>query len=231
MRKSPTAVSQSPPWQDQSLAANGQAVCENFRRWFDGSVVCDEAGEPLRLFHGTSSSFDVFAPSRGGEFGPGIYLTSSPQEASGYVGTNATRGNAGENIVPVYARIERPFVVRESAQEFWRRFGREGASDADAVQQARLCGHDGIIFDRPVQKWVDGQGVVDTGERQKHFVVFEASQLKSCIGNSGLYLRGSDSLSDLEHDQKLRKALHARTLAMSGQAQLANLAKTVGANG
>lgn len=217
MRRTPHTC---PPWLDESLAANGRPILENFQQWFGQSMVVDAKGEPMRLFHGTASDFDVFAPSRSGEFGPGIYLTSSTSEANGYVGTNAARGDAGMNIVPVYARIEHPFTVRESPKEFWDRFGGEaegkGLSDAQVVERARLAGHDGIIFDRPVQKWVDGRGAVDTGERQKHFVVFDAAQLKSSIGNSGLYLRDSDSLSDLQDECQLRRALQARALGWSG---------------
>ena len=41
-----------------------------FREWFGNSKVVDESGKPLVVYHGTSGDFDVFRPSRMGEFGP-----------------------------------------------------------------------------------------------------------------------------------------------------------------
>ncbi len=48
-----------------------------FKKWFGGSKVVDEAGEPLVVYHGTQSGdFD--------EFLPGSYFTTDPSEASAY---------------------------------------------------------------------------------------------------------------------------------------------------
>ena len=97
------------------------------------------------VYHGTASDFEAFIPSRTGEFGPGVYLTDSPNEASSYTPTNERGANAGKNVIPLYAAIKNPFVVKDSPEEFWERFG--GETDDQAVRNAIEAGFDGIIFE------------------------------------------------------------------------------------
>jgi hypothetical protein len=60
----------------------------NFRAWFGDSKVVDADGKPLRLYHGTTGSFDSFdlgrAGSVGENFGRAIFLTSDPGVAASY---------------------------------------------------------------------------------------------------------------------------------------------------
>ena len=58
---------------------------ENFSRWFKNSVVRDEDGNPLVVYHGTMNNFSVFNPNGGNietYLGSGIYITSSSADAS-----------------------------------------------------------------------------------------------------------------------------------------------------
>jgi len=67
----------------------GEAA-ENFKRWFGDSKVVDEAGDPLRVFHGTDAVIDAFDPKMRGtatnaESGrQGFWFTDRPDVASNY---------------------------------------------------------------------------------------------------------------------------------------------------
>ena len=93
-----------------------------FKSWFGRSTVVDKQGAPQVLYHGTTADISTFsnedAPSRGGIL---TFLTTSKKFASDY----ATEGE-GANILPVYARIERPFDFRKdwkSALDFYYETG------------------------------------------------------------------------------------------------------------
>ena len=51
------------------------------------------------LYHGTRADFDEFRISEDGNFGPGVYLTRNPKDASQYAGAAN-----GSNVRPVYVR-------------------------------------------------------------------------------------------------------------------------------
>lgn len=139
-----------------------------------------EDGNPKNLYHGTTGDFSKFKVSNTGEFGPGVYLTDLPEEASDYAGTH--RG--GQNVMPVYARLRNPFVVKSDPAEFWDKFHAD--SDEEAVFAAMQAGHDGVIYSRPHAIWDDKRGLVPTGKVATHYVVFNPDgNIKSAIGNNG----------------------------------------------
>lgn len=154
-----------------------------FDEWFSGSKVADDAGAPRVVYHGTSGDFPEFRASRTGEFGPGVYFTSSPNEAGGYASTNMRGANAGQNIIPAYVKMKNPLVVK-SPDDFWNRFPSE--TDGEAVQKAIMAGYDGIQFERPVQAVVNNK-IVNTGEMQTHYVVFDPANIKSALSNAGTF--------------------------------------------
>lgn len=98
----------------------------------------------------------------------------------------------GQNILPVYVRIENPFVIDVASKSQSTGFA------ADVIEEARSRGHDGVVFKNSPD--TDSQAVSD------HYVVFDGGQVKSAVGNSGLYLEGSDSLDDLEAHRALTLA-------------------------
>lgn len=51
------------------------------------------------LYHGTKSDINQFIPSKGGEFGPGVYLSPNPNMAN-YFANISTKGESA-NILPV----------------------------------------------------------------------------------------------------------------------------------
>lgn len=155
---------------------------------FDHDLPMDEASRMARAeamgfdtgkvwYHGTHSEFESFKTSNTGEFGPGVYLTDSVNEAGGYAPTGRRTGNAGQNIVPVLTKLKNPLKIK-SPDEFWDRF--KSDSDAESVQKAIAAGYDGIVYRRAVQVWDNKiNKAVNTGEMQRHMVVFNPSNIRS----------------------------------------------------
>lgn len=102
-----------------------------FKTWFGDSMVVDEDGKPLVVYHGTQKAgFDAFDPAAktayGKSYGTGAYFTDEPSVASEY----ATRFSStrdmktwataetlptwvsditSANVVPVYLSIRNPY--------------------------------------------------------------------------------------------------------------------------
>jgi len=166
------------------LANNGDSIHEF--GFSPKALPTDEASRMARaqemgfdetpLFHGTSNDITEFVVKKNstGEFGPAVYLTTSPGEAAGYAGTH--RG--GQNVMPVMARLKNPMKVG-SPDEFWQKFG-AGTDDAGAVAAAKKAGHDGVIIERPVRQWDEtSKSIIDTGETSQHYIVFDPSNVRS----------------------------------------------------
>ena len=173
-----------------SVPAVDQPQTEAFKRWFEGSRVVDDAGQPLVVYHGTDENFSVFDARRAGAGndkgmrGTGIYF--SPNEK--------TAGNYGANLFPVYVNIRNPFVPSEFASkaEIAERLGVDESifvyspgsdfrvyqpfSDvfASAVQHA---GYDGVLYPQ-------GQEVI----------AFRSEQIKSATDNNGQFDAGNPDI-------------------------------------
>lgn len=142
-------------------------------------------------YHGTSSDFDSFRPSKTGEFGPAVYLTTSPREASSYSKTNTQGANAGQNVIPVMIRANNLFDANE--KDFWSVF--KSATDSEAIEKAKAAGYSGIRFRRPVSYWDDSlKKVVDTGEMQDHIALFDPANIRSINAAFDPAKRGSSNL-------------------------------------
>lgn len=163
--------------------SNGQPVAqtkealENFWKWFGGSKVVDADGKPLVVYHGTRAEITEFQTGDGGEFGPGIYLTTLKNEASDYA--------RGGSVMELYISAQNPLNLT-NADTFWSKYNGND-SDADAVKRLLADGYDAISITRPDKKYVDGQGFVETGDVSTHYVVFKPEQIKSAIANTGAF--------------------------------------------
>ena len=187
-------------WQYKKFESN------YFKNWFGDSVLAspDKKGErmiPTILYHGTGGEFTEFRPSKSGEFGPGIYMTTSANEAGEYAAISETA-----SIMPVYARVENPFVIRSNPEELYDWFdeytkpgsGRDFESPREALRDA---GYDGITFERPVRTYDEAaRQIVDTGEMQTHVVAFDANQVKS-VSNQGTFSSSPDILYQSRRSQ------------------------------
>lgn len=92
-----------------------------FKRWFAGSKVVDEHGQPLRMYHGTShnniSRFEVGYNSAGNKQWTGnhkvVSFTADPSFADGYAGSTVdSLPDRRPTIYPVYIRAINPADFR-----------------------------------------------------------------------------------------------------------------------
>jgi len=148
---------------------------EKFQKFFGDSKVVDPTGYPLRMYHSTTSSFNVFsrreADGRNGSaLGTGVfYFSADPgfaEEHASSMDYETWDRNylPGANTMPVYLSLQNPLMHKIGMP-----IGDE------LVNMAKAAGHDGIIFstgDSPAQKF-------------REVVVFEPTQIKSAIGNNG----------------------------------------------
>lgn len=174
------------------FSAIDQAETPAFKRWFGDSVVTDngkpmsEGGKPLVVYHGTPHDFSRFKPSRNGVFGRGIYMTTDANDAENF----AYGGDAnGDNIMPLYASIVRPYKIdfRDSWQDLYHDLTGDEPANTDKEypsreQEKRIhealisAGHDGIE--------VYGAGDMSTST---FYIAFRPEQIKSAIGNRGTF--------------------------------------------
>ena len=90
-----------------------------FQKWFGDSKVVDDNGNPLVVYHGTSDDINQFRTSDEGALGAGIYFTEDPDAASRFADRSAKeRSNkTGQNVMPVYIRIEKMLDVDNITNE------------------------------------------------------------------------------------------------------------------
>ncbi|MFK4706240.1 hypothetical protein ABIC83_003079 [Roseateles asaccharophilus] len=194
------ATARQAPWCNPAQAANGLPIQDNFRRWFDSSVLKSSDGEPLILTHGTDVDFDVFKPSSTGAHGPGIYMSQwAPDGKSDY----------GDRTLHLVVRMRNPFRWTPSDESY------DALIDGDLIeavlgpQQSKVVldrvaydvngygsevrdelvsrGHDGLVIIPPWSKgFMAGDNVV---------IAWSPEQVKLAHSNSGLFADGP-SLSD-----------------------------------
>lgn len=151
------------------------------------------------LFHGTAKDFSSFDPDRSGRnYGfragsHGFFFTSNPKTASVYAEQpagaylnpdypeEARFGSGTANIMPVYLNLQNPLVTvtKTSPDKFF------DTHYAKLLERAEKADADGIIV----------RCSSDLFKRDL-YVAFRPDQIKSAIGNSGLFLKDSSCLID-----------------------------------
>ena len=143
-----TAEGQAQYNQDAVAATDIISQTQEFKDWFGNSVVKNAEGKPTVLFHGTSDNvtdFDPNHPNRKdtGWLGTGAYLTDSTEAADLYAQQKA-KGITGQNVMPVYARLENPYTATKEEKAAVKAGGRAAA---DAFTKKLMdAGHDGVIY-------------------------------------------------------------------------------------
>lgn len=129
-----------------------------FRRWFGDSVVVDEDGEPLVVYHGAKSSFDMFDFDRAVDLGMHFGTREQAEEA---VEAVRERGI----VRPFYLRLERPLKLRDPGD--W--IAPEGATMAPPVptQLAELGLIDSETEDALLEPLYDAPRTWDYGSSKK----------------------------------------------------------------
>ena len=179
--------------QDQLLNPKSakQQAKENFNKWFKGSQIVDEAGEPLVVYHGTLDDFDEFSKDRIGtrhsQDDIGFYFTNKKNVADDYASSEFDYTKKGK-VIPTYINGKKPLKIdnkwakdnglgsvfdREDSISFWDNY-QEFVKD-----EMQKIGADSIIIDDGYQQMV---------------VALEPNQIKS-VKNSGGWSK-SPSLTD-----------------------------------
>jgi len=166
----------------------GKFNTEAFKRWFGNSKLVNADGTPLTLYHGTGQDVRAFKLSKDGSLGAGIYLTPKADFASGYAQME------GGNVVPVYARLENPLVIRTEM----------GKSDP-MIEALVQLGVDRTKAENIVEKAYEDKGyitkeVMSRAQKQGYdglvqfkngelgeVVAFSPNQIKSATGNKGTF--------------------------------------------
>lgn len=140
---------------------------ENFKRWFEGSKVVDENGQPLKLYHGTDADFDAFDMSKGRSTMDiqGAFFSPYDIDAKGY----------GPNLKEVYLNIKNP-ADEATAYKALRKYQGQNDAGLKAKQDLQRQGFDGVF------------------NGYDEYIAFEPNQIKS-VNNSGAW-SSSPSLSD-----------------------------------
>lgn len=93
-----------------SRGAADQADTTAFKKWFGDSVVVDDDGRPLVVYHGTDATISSFSKdllgsnTKAASAKKGFFFASAPSVASSYATGN------GANVAPVYLSAQNPFI-------------------------------------------------------------------------------------------------------------------------
>ena len=129
-----------------------------FKRWFGGSKVVGENGEPLRVYHGTRKDFDAFDTSAGS------FFTSRPNIASAYsavYNNDSSISVEDSRVLPVYLSIKNPYITDNSDYMV--------LSPKD-IAKLKAKGFDGVK--------------ITSNLKEGEWVVFDAAQVKSVFNEN-----------------------------------------------
>lgn len=165
---------------------------EAFKKWFGKSKVVDEAGKPLRVYHGTDKSFDSFDTKASNQLG--AHFTPNPEMASEFAET------IGGVVYPVYLSLKNPLDLvsdlgdwtdLDMLREYLGPDNGEVFSDkemshwkiVDDVKKSLVDkGYDGIKY----QNSFEGDTFSGMGDvSQDVYIAFFPTQIKSATGNNG----------------------------------------------
>ena len=166
-----------------------------FKKWFGSSKITNEDGSPMVLYHATAENFNEFIPGgfpdENGYLSSGEAIWLSPNKESqpaahNINGNTLGRYREGVNVMPLYVRMERPLLLDDRQSADWARevFGKGSREfpllmNKDWVKEVKDAGYDGIIWTSPYS--------ADSATRDHEYIVFDANQVKSAIGNTGEY--------------------------------------------
>ena len=191
----------APAGMSAAFSRMGQALrtsTPEFKRWSKGLPVyesLEDGGNSrgvYKVYHATTANFNEFIPGglNQNDSGQAIWLSPSAtyQAALFRVGGQG-RYNPGANVMPLYARLERPMVIDDKDMLEWARAAFEAGSEFPQIITPRAKKliteeYDSIIFDGDALGWNKGE---PEGVTAQEIIVFEPTQIKSAIGNSGAF--------------------------------------------
>jgi len=157
----------------------------HFWRWFGDSQTVDADGRPLVFYHGTVHDFSGFDPAKSRT--TGVFFSGTPEYANIVAELDGARSGHAR-VIPVYARVLHPQKLLDT--EFTRAATREAFSG----------GFDALITH-------NAAGALS------QLTLFDASSLKSALGNSGCFDPYSADLTDDAPTPRYLAEQHAREAA------------------
>lgn len=94
----------------ESKKEEGDALNEStFNEWFGKSLLVDENGLPIKMYHGTDAVFNEFSKDHIGGHGSyeGYGFNFTPFESR-------ARGYSSENVIEAYLRVENPMTTKSN---------------------------------------------------------------------------------------------------------------------
>jgi len=186
----PPAAAAAVPEPRPRGGAPGSAREENLKKWFGNSKVTTPDGKPMTLYHGTTGDFDAFKPGGNNEHmsGRAIWMTDDPSRinAAHNIGGFGGTFKDGTNVMPLHAKIENPLRVGpENVDAVRQQYGKNIPEIITREQAYDLMdsGFDGLIYEKP--------------GNPNEYVVFDSTQVKSSIGNSGEFDPSNPSVVDM----------------------------------
>jgi len=140
---------------EKYMAPSELVSSPRFRRWFDGSAMADEYGEPLSFYHGTNKNFSAFRRSDNGDVG--IHM-GTPDQANDRIDALSKRWlETGENtphVLPVYANFKNPYRIRDIGNfdtenmdyQIHDSFNRHFYEPGDVHDYLADNGYDGLVY-------------------------------------------------------------------------------------
>jgi hypothetical protein len=177
----------APELLEQYMPPSELALDPNFRRFFEGSRLVDEYGEPMMFYHGTSkdAAFNKMRVPKNG-----AWFAKSPKEASDYAIQNDSMDlkpaptrenpwayapvNTASRVMPVYLNAQNPMMFTDPREfnDMLMQFG----SNYKRGQ--------GLLFDRFRNEGYDS---VVLGDNDVVTILRDPTQIKSASGNRGTY--------------------------------------------
>jgi hypothetical protein len=164
------------------------------RKYMSPSYIKDSAGNPIRLYHATPNTFDVFDVSQKSDSGPAIFLSPYANKQPAMHNTGGAEGQfkEGTNVMPVYARVKSPLVIDTPDMLEWSRnvYGSEFPHFITPEARKSLIddGYDGVVFGgyKP-QEYATGVDIGKQPHGDEEVIVLHPEQVKSAISNEGSY--------------------------------------------
>jgi len=196
--------------------AERQTNTAAFKKWFGNSKVM-KGGQPMVVYHGRSGEFEGDAFRNGESVEGAIWFTDETDEASWYAsGGSGIYYGEGEHVMPVYLSLQNPHRIDLNGKLDYESYAVE-----DAIAYAKENGHDGLIITSAFN------GNEETGyegsANENQYVVFSPEQVKSAIGNAGMFDPSNPSMLRDVSDQL--PPLMAGTPTDSEPKRVATLAK------
>lgn len=177
-------------------APDGSLVRENFTKWFGNSKVVDAVGKPLVVFHGTERDFSEFNTSRAGS-----HFGTAEQ-------ANSRNSNRGQ-VLSVYLSIQSPARLPDlntwsslSVARALVEGGYIGLGDLQKIEGILDTGKGGVVAWielKTILKTYGYDGIVYANKQEGEgdsYIAFSSLQIKSAVGNSGLFDANSSSYTD-----------------------------------